>query len=327
MNDLRTYLAGVTELPRDVLLGYIVIYKVNDAAYELDKLTNWFTELNLNPGYLPSAAKPIDAYKKATADANNSEYTLLDGNTAHILVRDVGSDTEMVERHLIREIKDSTRRTLAHSKIGEAVFYRPKISKGKAIQDSHRFRLQILHGNLVDKSERTPLDAVVQKISDGFDRHLNYLDGMKVRHMVREYVKGLNGIELKPSMYFIPVSRADELEQLAELMNRLGHGCNMQLIPLVELKKQKDMIIEAYQKDAEKSFTDLVEKVTHLRATRKSVTPDAFAKLMSEYEAINARAAEYRTDLSVTQDRTTGAAEIAKSALSALARSLMEGAA
>lgn len=327
MNDLKTYLAGVSELPHDVLLGHIVIYTVNDAAYELNKLTTWFDELNLDKSYLPSAAKPIDAYKKATADADDFEYKLDNERVAHILVRDVGADNEMIERHLVREIKQGHKRVLDYQKIGEAVFYRPKASKGKTVQESHRFRLNILHSELAD-NERSPLQTVVDKITASFDRHLNYLDGMKIRAMVREYVKGpLNGIELKPSMYFVPVSRADELERLTELMERLGNGCVMQLIPLVEMKKQKDMIIEAYQKDAERSFGDFVKRVTHLRSSRKSVTPDAYAQLRAEYEAIVNRAAEYRSDLDVVADRTTGAAEVASAALAALARTLLEGAA
>lgn len=326
MSDLLNYLSEVNELPREALLGHIVIYTINDGAYELDRLTADFTDLGLDPKFLPSAAKPIDAYRKATNDADDFEYALPNGNVAHILVRDVSADNEMVERHLVREIRDGRRRTLAHSKVGEAVFYRPKIEKGKTVQDSHRFRLNILHGELAS-DERTPLQVVVDKITNSFDRHLNYLDGMKVRAMVREYVKSLSGIELKPSVYFIPVSQYDELKRVTELVSRLHHGCSMQLMPLINMAEQKDMVIEAYQKDAENNLTDLVEKITNLRTTRKSITAEAFAKIKGEYEDIMAKAERYRSDLGISQDRTAGAAESAQSALRTLARTLLDGAA
>lgn len=314
------------ELPREALLGHIVLYTINDAQYEQDKIANWFTELGLDASFLPAASKPIDAYRKATNDADDFEYTLTDGNVAHILVRDVLSNDKVVERHLIREIRDGRKRALAHSKVGEAVFYRPNLSKGRAVQDTHRFRINVLKNELTP-GERAPLQTVVDQISASFDRHMYFLDGMKVRSMVREYIKSLNGIELKPSVYFIPIAQADELAKVTALVDRLGHDCSMQLIGLMDTVKQRDIVIKAWQSETEDALKELVGRIAHLRATRKKITPDAFAKIRSEYDAILARGEEYRKALALSVDTTEGAAEIAFSHLDKLADTMLGGAA
>ena len=334
-NDLSSYLDE--EIPREALLGHIVIYTINDGQYERDKLVTWFTELGLDQDFLPAASKPIDAYRRATNDANDFEYDLdqvyvFDGEgkrgvqkgdyKAHILVRDVLSNDKIVERHLIREIRDGRRRALSHSKVGEARFTRPRLHNGRVVQDSHRFHIRILQKELTP-GERAPLQDVLEKISKSFDRHLYFLDGMKVRSAVREYIKSLSGIELKPSVYFIPIAQADELAKISALVDRLGHDCSMQLIGLMDTAKQRDIVIKAWQTETEDALKELVKAIAHLRATRKNISVEAFAKIRAEYDAILERGAEYRKALALSTDVTESAAEIAYGHLEQLAESMM----
>ena len=320
MSTFRAYLDQAGELPREVLLGHVVMYTITDRPYDLDRLTELFDQLDIDKRFLPAGCKPVDAYKKATNDADDFEYTLRNGNVAHVLVRDVASDNEVIVRHLVREVRDSGRRRLAHDTVGEAVFYRPKFENGLAVQDSYRFRLNIM----IDprNPERGPLQSVVDKIDASFTRHLAYLDGMKIRAMVREYIRAIDGIELKPSVYFIPVGQYDELRKLTELIRLVGNDCVMQLMPLVDLAEQRDMVINAWQSEAEDALKSLVEKIAKLRESRKKITPEAFAKIRAEYDVIMERGTEYRKHLNLAVDVTEGVAEVAFSQLTSLAESM-----
>lgn len=314
---IRKYMDDTGELPADALLGHIVLYTVNDGEYRHNDVELWFDELNLNPAFLPEPNRPVDAYKKATAAADEFEYDLPDGNTAQVLVRDVMSDSEMIIRHLIREVRDPRRKRLAYGKIGEAVFYRPKVAGGKAQIGSERFRLNVDNAALLN-DERRPLDALVHRISQSYDRHCNAMDGMKMRAVIRDYVKSLNAVAVKSGVYFVHVTRKDELERLRTFVDRLGNGCTMQMIPLVDLKEQRSMVIEAFQTEAEKALTEVVQEIARVRATRATITADAYGKLKTRYDSVIMRAKEYTRTLNVSQDRTAGAAEVALEALSAL---------
>lgn len=324
-STLKNYLDESGELPQDVLLGNIVLFTINDGEYSRDQVAQWFDELMLNPEFIPEPNKAVDAYKKATSEADDFEYALHDGNSAHLLVRDVDNGKEMIVRHLVREVRDSRKQRLAYAKIGEAVFYRPSVRGGKTVPGSERFRLTIDNSTLLTGEREAMQEPVVAQISRQYARYVDYMDGMKVRAMVREYVKHLNSVALKPGVYFVHVSRKAELDRLATLVDRLGHGCFMHLVPLVDLEQQRDRVIEAFQVEAEHNLAEIVAKIQHVRASRKSITPDAYAKLKREYDQVINRAMEYTRTLNVSQDRTAGAAEVALDALVALQTDMLGG--
>lgn len=322
VSPLKKYLDEAGSLPDDALLGHLVLFRITDGEYQREDIEKWFEELHLNPGFVPVPNKAIDAYKKATSEGDEFEYDLANGTTAHVLVRDVTSDAATVTRHLIREIRDAARRRLAYGKIGEATFYRATVKGGKIEPGSERFRLTVDNDQLI-QNERGPMQSLVEKITQAYNRHVSYMDGDKVRAMVREYVKYLNGVALKDGIYFVHVTRHDELNRLSELVDRLGGGCKMDLIPMVNLGQQRDMVVEAFQAEAEKALTEIVKEIQHIRTTRKTVTPDAYAKVKAKYDLVITRAKEYTRTLNVSQDRTAGAAEVALDSLAELQRQML----
>lgn len=321
-SDLRKYLDQAGELPRDVLLGHVVMFTITDGEYDRDQVALWFDELMLNPAFVPVPNKAVDAFKKATSLVDDTEYDVR-GNTAHVLVRDVASDSETMTRHFIREITDSKKKRLAYAKIGEATFYRAVTRGGKVQPGTERLRLGF-DADALYKDEKPEVTEVKKRIEAAYERHVKYMDGMKVRAMVRDYVLSLNAILLKQGVYFVHVNRLDELLRLQTLVHRLG-GCRLELMPLVDLKEQRDMVVEAFQTEAEASLQDVVKQIQHIRETRKKVTPDAYAKVKREYDAVMMRAKEYGRTLKVNQDKTAGAAETALDALVALQQQMMEG--
>lgn len=321
-SDLRKYLDQAGELPRDVLLGHVVMFTIRDGEYDRDTVAQWFDELMLNPAFVPAPNKAIDAFKKATSMVDDTEYPLR-GNTAHVLVRDVASDSETLTRHFIREVTDAKKRRLAYAKIGEATFYRAAVRGGKVQPGTERIRIGFDADSLY-KDEKPEAARIKAEVDAAYDRHVRYMDGMKVRAMVRDYTLSLNAILLKQGVYFVHVNRVDELLRLQTLVHRLP-GCRLELMPLVDLKEQRDMVVEAFQTEATESLTDVVKAIQHVRETRKKITPDAYAKIKEQYDAVMLRAKEYGRTLKVNQDRTAGAAEIALEALAALQAQMLEG--
>lgn len=322
ISAVKKYLDQTGDLPADALLGHLVLFRINDGDYNRDDIEAWFEDLKLNPGFVPVPGKAVDAYKKATSQGDDFDYDLPDGTVAHVLVRDVVSDSKVITRHLVREIRDSKRRRLAYGPIGEATFFRPVTTNGIVQPGSERFQLRVDHQQLV-AHERPPMQALVDKISNAYDRYVKFIDGDKARAMVREYVKYLNGTMLKDGIYFVHITRKEELDRLSEVVSRLGNGCRMDTIPLVNLEDQKDMVVEAFQAESEKALAEVVKEIAHVRGTRKTVTPEAYAKIKNKYDTVMLRATEYTRTLDVSQERTAGAAEVALDSLAELQRQML----
>jgi len=155
-SDFRKYLDSAGELPRDCLLGNVVLFTIRDGEYDRDEIEKWFTELDLNPSFIPAPNNPLNAFEKATSRVDDTGYEMPDNKQGHVLVREVVSDKEHVVRQLTREVRDAGRRRLGYDKIGEAVFYRPKTESGRVQYGSERFRLNIDHNALHNMERPAP---------------------------------------------------------------------------------------------------------------------------------------------------------------------------
>lgn len=318
---LGQYLDEAGQLPREVLLGTLALYTISDGEYSLTDLTAHWLELGLDPKYLPVANKPIDAFRKATSEVDDFEYPLPDDKVAHVLVRDVRSDTEVIVRHLTREVRDSQAQKLAYAKIGTATFFRPTTdAHGRVKPGSERFKLHIENASL-EPDERASMQVLVDEVGRRYDRYVNFLDGQKVRAMVRAFLFDLGALNVKPSVYFVHVSRTDELEKLKQVIDRLGES-SMHHLPVIDLPSQRAMVVEAFQQEAVASLQDLVKEITRVRESRKTITGDAYAKLKAQYDATLARTREYSRLLGSVRSMTEGAEEIAQEALHRLQKEM-----
>jgi hypothetical protein len=90
------------------------------------------------------------------------------------------------------------------------------------------------------------------------------------------------------------------------------------MMPIPELRRLRQSVIEAFQDEAEKELQEVVAAIQKIRATRNKITPDALNKVRLQYQTVMRKANEYTRTLRCTQDRTAGAAEIALDALNAL---------
>ena len=309
-SELKQYLDTAGDLPGDVLLGRLVLYTISDEPVAHDTLDKWFTELGLNKAFLPNPLRELDAFKKATSEVNNRSYTLSGDRTAHLLCREVSTTPDMVIRHITREIKDSRKKRLQYSTAIEARYFR-KTRKG----GTGRIKLRIQRedpaggGNHVLPEEEQFVRDVAQEIAQSFGQHSQFHDGQKMRALVRNYLLHLNAIEVKASTYFGHFSADAELAALAELVNRLGGRSSMNMIPLVDLKRERAFITSVFEREAAESLTKIGDSVKEMLAQDR-VTPAALARVKEQYDTVLKRAQEHMSRLEVTQDLTAATAEV-----------------
>lgn len=315
-SEFRNYIDKMGELPPDTVLGMIVMFTITDAPVAAKDLSDLFDAHNLNTAYLPPEIKPVDAWKKATTEADGVTYPLADGTVATILTRNVTSNGAYLTRHLMREIRDSKAQRLGYDRVADCVFYRPSTNQGKVIRGTERVRLTI-DTEFLRSEERQRMTVMLNGITDAYNRYYNFLDGQKIRAVVRNYLGYLNALEIKGGVYFVHSNRVDELLRLQTVVASLP-GCHLDLIPLVDLPQARTMIVETFQREAVEALNTIVKDIAHVRGSRKTITAEAYAKLQAQYTDVMNQAVEYTRTLAVSQDLTGAAADLALDALTEL---------
>jgi hypothetical protein len=319
---MRAYIEANGNLPPDCVLGYIAWFSVNDAAYDAERLIKDFDRLQLNSTMLPAPLRADDAFEKASKEIDKFKYAIVGGSTAEILIREVSRDARTIQRHMIREVKDSAGKRLLYEKVGELTFYRGRVVGGVVDQSSTRARATL--DPALSPSERDILTPVVSQFTEAYHRYRDFHDGQKVRGILRNYLVYLNAVQMKPSVYFVHSSRADELERLKAFADGLGTA-SLMLLPQADLPRLRQDVIDAFQEEAEKDLQQVVVDIQKLRSSRSGdIRPTAFAKIKEDYDRVMRKASEYSRTLQIGQDRTAGAAELAVDALMALQIDVMK---
>lgn len=322
--NLRQTILDTGDLPEEILLGRLVLFTITDEPTRRDQLVAWFDELGLNKDLLPAEIKPIDAFKKATSEAKD-KYELPTGETAVVLCRDVDSNPAYIKRQITREVRNTRQQQLSYNRAIECTFYRGQSgsttdANGNATsrvrRGSERFHIRVDKAGLTEGELRAVQD-IARGIKARYEHYYDHFDGNRLRATVRDYIKYLNAVEIKAGCYFVHVSRSAELRALQTLVERLGGGCFMHTIPLVDLEEQRKMVTTAFTREAADDLADLTRDARTLAAGGK-VTSEAYARIKSRYDQILAKADEHMTGLQLGQDITGAAAQTALDALRAV---------
>lgn len=318
-SSMREYLDQVGDLPTDVLLGRIVLFTITDHGVPSQHMIDAIADLGLTAIAGPQPNKYLDAFKKATSDVKDS-YDLPKGRTGHLLCRDVTTTTDFVRRQITREVRDSGRKRLQYDAAIEATFHKPSDPHK---QEGARLSMKV-NVHVLEPVEIPVVKLVAQTIGANYKRYFDTFDGQKIRSWVRSYLKKLNAVEIKGGVYFVPVSRDAELGRLAELVARMGGGCHMNMIPMVDLLREREFITSVFEREAAQALREITEEVNDLVTSRKNITASAYARMKGRYDEVLTNAQEHMETLQIGQDLTAASAEVALNALQKLTNRMLE---
>lgn len=298
----------------DIVIGSIVWYTISKAKVTYPDLVEWFDELGLDSSFLPNDIKPVDAYRAATGSRVRFHYDLDDGNSVELLVREVDSTSDMVVRHIMRELRDPGKRRLSYEKVGEAIFYRPQKSQ------QHKVRFSV-GGGAVDTAERAKIETFVQGVEQRYHELAEFLQSQALRAVIRNYLVFLNALPVKQSggVYFVSRTRQDILNSLQELVSRFDSGGDSSIhqIPLLDTGDQREMLSSALGDEVSKRCGALMDRLAALneRYDGQKIPADQFAKASSELQDIIDKTEEHVRDLDLGRESADATLDIAKQSL------------
>lgn len=319
----REYQDHLTQMGVDDLIGDVLTYEFKQPSVTREDLEKWFLDLGLDEGYLPRPIAHHDAFRRATGPDARMRYPMKGNRYGELFVRDVDNDADRIIRYIVREIRDPKGKKLNYDEVGTAVFYKAsRTARKKGLGgDSIKFTR---NEKAITPEDDEHVSKFLAKMTKDYEFYRVHYYTQAIRDMVRNYVTGLNAISIRSGggVYFVHKSRRDTVLKLLELVNeRIGAGCRIHLMPLLDTPYQREMLTEAFQDEVQESCDKLLVKVAQIndRYRGKNVPPRAFAELQEAYQDTLSRSDEYTKVLGLAQDRAAIALEAAMDSIADVA--------
>ncbi|NUR59410.1 MAG: hypothetical protein HOV87_12190 [Catenulispora sp.] len=323
--------------PGAPLLGHLVLYSIFDGEVTRDDLVRWFTELQLDPQFVPAQLRPVDAYERVTGpDGVRVSYPLplvdpgdviartgrkttgrapgrgVVRKQATLMVRPVTRDGGQIVRHIVREVRDEEQTRLSYDTcLGSAIFRRDndvdEAGAGELLVEPQTTAIAEL-----PDPEQAVVRHMLTHLQTEYRHRCTYVSGDKLRGVIRTYIESLNAVRVRPTggVYFVHAQHAHTLTALRELVSRFAAGSHLVRIPLPDADEMREMVINAFTTKAKDDLDKLARDIA--TAQHQNAGDDTIQKLYSRFAELQQATTEHASLLSTTLDDTTAALDLVK---------------
>lgn len=319
-----------------------MLYSIFDSEVTRDDLERWFTELQLDPQFVPAKLRPVDAYERVTGpDGVRLSYPLpLDAaadviaaagrktgrgpgrgvvrRQATLMVRPVARDGGQIVRHVVREVRDEENTRLTYDTcLGAATFRRDnetdEAGAGELLVEPQTSAIAEL-----SDPEQTVVRFMLGHIESEYRHRCTYLSGDKLRGVIRTYIESLNAVKVRPTggVYFVHARHAQTLAGLRELVSRFAAGSHLVRIPLPDADEMREMVVAAFTTKAADDLNRLAADIA--AAQRAHADEHTIGKLYKRFNELQAATTEHASLLSTSLDDTQAALQLVKTQLGSL---------
>ncbi|NLI11533.1 DUF6744 family protein [Pelotomaculum propionicicum] len=236
MSFLAITPTGNVQLNNEALLGHLEFHTVPDLRIQKSDLASLWLKHNLPNEFLPGEIRPCDAFRRATASAQQTVTVNWNGGQykARLMIREIKSNNEEITRALVREVIDGRNEVLDYATAGKLTFRRKNNSIH--IQRDPYLHPEYNYYGILDRIERT------------YNEFINYHTRDTVRNLVNKVINSANPVNIIPRSQgkFIPKNNYYLLLGLKGLLEELrpyAKGeCGMDLIPIVNTAEQRELV-------------------------------------------------------------------------------------
>ena len=273
------------DLPDEMVLGYIAWYTITHPKVAHEELVEWIDELGLSPSIVSKTGpRTGDAFKRACRYSERKGVPIPGSeNTVNIMFRSVATTTTEVERHMVAEVVDPNGRRLHYHTAATMVLNR---------------KTNVL--NTTTNRVAGPLQEILDESLTAFKANLEdalkYVDPQALRRLIRQQLRLMLAISVRPkgSVYYFPGAYREQGEALEELCERIGSGSGFHMLPLVNTRKQRDMIKVAFTKDIHEEAQQVFQDLRKL-SSKKEVQASVVAALKSRVDTVERMVDSYES--------------------------------
>ena len=209
-------------------LGNLMWYSVGEQLINVDNLEQKLIDVDLDSGWMPNATRSADAFRRATKDVEKKQPSIQSGeNVENILIREVDSNTKIVQRNIVIETVDQQ---------GKRLHYSPESAVIVLDKENNTVSYE-------NKDSKENLDVLCQDIEHTFNIYKNHYSAQQLRAMIKRILDSLAPTPVKKNggIYFIPATKQEELEKLINLIGELENSEGYK-VPVINTSDNRSMV-------------------------------------------------------------------------------------
>ncbi|MGB9880549.1 MAG: DUF6744 family protein [Anaerolineae bacterium] len=286
-------------------LGWLCFYTVPESI-RVDRidLAERFRKAEMDPALMPGPIRPVDAFRRATKEAEVGGIGGPGGTTVNFLVREVKSDGREVTRYLVREVRDERNVRLSHRNVAEMRFLRNASS---------------LMCRTFEGCEDSEVERLLEKVRASYEELKVYYDGDHVRRMIATILYGtMSPTMLRPATYFIPAKYEKQLRSLRTLCE--GLGCRFSVIPMYDGKDARSLVLAGFEEQVRAHTSRLMDLVRAANLNPEEVGEAELRRALEETRIVLNTVREYEEVLQTSLAYLQADAEVLMAGFDALLR-------
>jgi hypothetical protein len=291
MSVWTDYAKHVQSLDRDTWLGMLTWYTVaQDLQVPQAAVAAALTNAGLSH-HVPPAPHNSDVFRRTCSAAQRKRVPTADPDIfENFLVRDPGSDPNFIHRHVIREQVDGANKRLGYTTVAEIRFDKST-------------------GAVTHQLATDPIaEEICRQVHDHYAAERGCLNGYAVRELIRRVLLGANATNVRypgGGVYFLSADHAITVAGLEEMADALGDKVSLHVLPLLDDRKQRDMLKKAFEAESIDRAQALVTEIAELRRAGRKISTEKYATYVTALNELKAKLGEYsallETGLSSTE--------------------------
>lgn len=299
-SDLQTRLINAANAGKQMFLGRLVYYTVNDLRMDHSEVVRRLVAAGIDKS-LPLMPKDSDTFRRVTKECERKKEPTSNPNVyENFLVRDVPEGNGKIVRRIVVEQVDGGGRRLTYDQAYDVTFEK---AGGK-------FEALALPGY------RNPMaDVIAAEMQQKYNSQRGSVTGYTVREWVRHFIIRLGATVVRNGLYFVPEEFAAEVQAVEEFVNGLGNGSSCSEFPLVDDTKQREMLQRAFEAETADEIDSLLVKMQEIQTSGQKITEKAYQEYLNKYHALTGKTKEYGNLLEQTLDNTHSRLQIFESSV------------
>ena len=264
----------VSSLDNQSFLGSIVWWGVSSTRVSQSVVKNLLDEAGIS--VLCRAPADVDVFRRAFTNGVRRSHKSGD-ITENLLVRNVKSTSERIVKRIVQELVDSNGETLAFNELVDIRFSK-----------NHPERVDI-----VELEYHQNATKLAYELRSEYMNERGCLDAEGVRNIIRRTLSTCKATAVRESggVFFVMQEYADTLAALESLAAKIP-GCLVHSLPLIDDRKQRSMIQQAFKSEAAEELDRILTEIDEVLAGGE-VSERKFLGYQERVSALKAKAAEY----------------------------------
>lgn len=277
-SEFREHLERMLSTDQRLLLGYLTWYSVSDVKVSHGDVVRGLVAAGIDTN-LPLPPKDADVFRRVCTKSERKRVpTLEEGVFENYLVRDLNADPEKVYRRIVMEKVDSKGRKLGYEQLYDITFDK---KSGKITER------KLGPANIV-------AEEVVKAVKQGFATERGTLNSYAIREWIRHFILSLAATQVRPGggVYFVAEDKYDKVEALEKFCQSIT-GVDFHYLPLIDDKKQREMLHRAFESEAADEIDRMLGEITEIKAAGRKITQSRYEDFLRKYHELTDRATEY----------------------------------